>query len=232
MRKGENKGRGSVSVNTREGASTKRSFLASLALRWGGAGAALGGALLAIWGYLHGNMGGSAGPVIAAAMGLLIDTLLLAGLAGLCAWWWEGRTNLLGAVGFVLVFAGLALSVAHGIHAFVTASSIAELAPWWVYVRAASGLPGYVASWLPVLPVGMVAVGIGSVRSGALGGWGILPLAMGLLGATYHLTDSGGLFGIGFAHVPFGAAYSLGWVLLGCLLWRQGTATHAHAPRR
>ena len=225
-------GRGSVSVNAREEASTKRSFLASLALRrWGGAGAALGGTLLAAWGYLHGNMGGSAGPVIAAAMGLLIDTLLLAGLAGLCAWWWEGRTNLLGAVGFVLVFVGLALSVAHGIHAFVSASGIAELAPWWVYVRAASDLPGYVVSWLPVLPVGMVVVGIGSVLSGALGGWGILPLAMGLLGAAYHLTDSGGLFGIGFAHVPFGAAYSLGWVLLGFLLWRQGTATHAHAPR-
>jgi hypothetical protein len=222
-----------VPINAREGASTKRSFLASSALRrWGGAGAALGGALLAVWGYLHGNMGGSAGPVVAAAMGLLIDTLLLVGLAGLCAWWWEGRTDLLGAVGFVLVFVGVALSVAHGIHGFVTASGIAELAPWWVYVRAASGLPAYVASWLPVLPVGMVAVGIGSVRSGALGGWGVLPLAMGLLGAAYHLTDSGGLFGIDFAHVPFGAAYSLGWVLLGCLLWRQGTATHAHAPRR
>jgi hypothetical protein len=165
-------------------------------------------------------------------MGLLIDALLLAGLAGLCAWWWEGRTDLLGALGFVLAFAGVALSVAHGIHALVTASGIAELSPWWVYVRAASGLPAHVVRWLPVLPVGMVAVGIGSVRSGALGGRGILPLAMGLLGAAYHLTDSGGIFGIGFAHAPFGAAYSIGWVLLGRLLWTQGTATHAHAARR
>jgi hypothetical protein len=122
--------------------------------------------------------------------------------------------------------------VAHGIHAFVTASGIAEPAPWWVYVRAASGLPARVVRWLPVLPAGMVAVGVGSIRSGALGGWGILPLAIGLLGAAYHLTDSGGVFGIGFAHVPLGAAHSLGWVLLGFLLWTEGTATHARAWRR
>jgi hypothetical protein len=122
--------------------------------------------------------------------------------------------------------------VAHGIHAFVTASGIAEPAPWWVYVRAAGGLPARVARWLPVLPAGMVVVGVGSIRSGALGGWGILPLAIGLLGAAYHLTDSGGVFGIGFAHVPLGAANSLGWVLLGFLLWTEGTATQARAWRR
>jgi hypothetical protein len=200
--------------------------------RWGGAGAALGGALLAVWGYLHGNVAPPSAPVVAAAMGLLIDTLLLAGLVGLCAWWWEGPTGWLGVAGFVLGFFGVALSVAHGIHAFVTTSGIAEPAPWWVYVRAAGGLPARVVSWLPVLPAGMVAVGVGSIRSGALGGWGILPLAIGLLGAAYHLTDSGGVFGIGFAHVPLGAAHSLGWVLLGFLLWTEGTATQARAWRR
>jgi hypothetical protein len=74
-------------------------------------------------------------------------------------------------------------------------------------------------------------VGVGSIRLGALGGWGILPLSIGLLGAAYHLTDSGGLFGIGFAHVPLGAAHSLGWVLLGFLLWMQGTAQQAYNSR-
>ena len=48
---------------------------------------------------------------------------------------------------------------------------IAEPAPWWVYVRAAGGLPARVVRWLPVLPAGMVAEGVGSIRSGALGGW-------------------------------------------------------------
>jgi hypothetical protein len=123
------------------------------------------------------------------------------------------------------------LDVAHGICVFVTAAGIAEPAPWYVIVRAVLGLPAYVFDWVPILPVGMVAVGIGSIRSGALGAWGILPLAVGLLGGAYQLTDAGGVFGIGFAHVPLGAAHSLGWVLLGCLLWTQGTATQAYTSR-
>ena len=200
--------------------------------RWGGAGAALGGALFAVWGYLHGNIAFSSGPIVAAAMDLLIDTLLLVGLVGLCAWWWGGRTGWLGTVGFVFAFAGATLNVAHGIHGFVTVSGIAEPAPWYAYTRTVLRLPAYVLRYLPLLPVGMVAIGIGAIRSRALGGWGILPLAMGLLGGAYHLTDEGGVFGTSFAHVPSGAGYSLGWIVLGCLLWMQGTATNAPATRR
>ena len=33
------------------------------------------------------------------------------------------------------------------------------------------GLPARVVRWLPVLPAGIVAEGVGSIRSGALGGW-------------------------------------------------------------
>jgi hypothetical protein len=185
-----------------------------------------------VWGYLHGNIALSSDPLLAPAMDLLIDTLLLVGVVGLCAWWWEGRTGRLGAVGFVFAFAGAALSVAHGIHAFVTASGIAEPAPWYVLVRAVLGLPAYVFRWLPLLPVGMVAIGIDSIRLGALGGWGILPLAMGLLGGAYHLTDSGGALGTGFGHVLFGAGYSIGWVFVGCLLCTQGTTTNTRTLRR
>ncbi len=90
-------------------------------------------------------------------------------------------------------------------------------------------MPARVVRWLPVLPAGMVAEGVGSIRSGALGGWGVLPLAIGLLDAAYHLTDSGGVFGIGFAHVPLGAAHSLGWVLLGFLLWIR-TSENSPSP--
>jgi hypothetical protein len=104
------------------------------------------------------------------------------------------------------------LDVAHGIHAFVIAGGIAEPAPWYVFVRAVLGLPAYVFDRVPILPVGMVAVGIGSIRSGALGAWGILPLAVGLLGGAYQLTDAGGVFETGFAHVLVGAGYSFGWV--------------------
>ena len=192
-------------------------------------GALLGGTLLLTWGYLHGNIAlSSSGPIVAAAMDLLVSTLLLVGLVGLCAWWWEGPKGLLGAMGFVLGFAGAALGVAHGIHAFVSASGLAELAPWHVYERAATGLPTKVLRWFPVLPIGMATVGIGSVRTGALGGWGLVPLVMGLFGGAYLITDSGVVPEIDHAHVTFGVVYGLGWIVLGCLLWTKRTATNSH----
>ncbi len=159
-------------------------------------------------------------------MAFLVDTLLLVGLVGLCAWWWEGRASLLGAVGFVVGFAGAALGVTHGIHALISASGMAEPDPWYVYVRAATGLPAKVFRWFPMLPIGMATVGIGSIRAGALGGWGFLPLVMGLLGGAYQLTDSGGVLRMGYAHVVFGVGYSLGWIVLGCLLWPKRSATN------
>jgi hypothetical protein len=122
-----------------------------------------------VWSYLHGNIAVSSGPIVATAMKLLIDTLLLVAVMGLCAWWWEGRKGWLEAVGFVFGFAGVALRVAHGIHAFITAS-ITEAGPWYVYIQAASGLPADVFRWLPMLPVGMATVGIGSIRLAALEG--------------------------------------------------------------
>ena len=189
----------------------------------------LGGTLLVTWGYLHGNIAlSSSGPIVAAVMGVLVDTFLLVGLVGLCAWWWEGRTGLLGAVGFVVGFAGAALSVTHGIHVLISASGLGEPAPWYVYERAVTGLPAKVFRWIPMLPIGMATVGIGSIRAGALGGWGPLPLVMGLLGGAFQLTDSGGVFRLGYAHVVFGVVYSLGWIVLGCLLWPKRTATNAH----
>jgi hypothetical protein len=189
----------------------------------------LGGALLVTWGYLHGNIAlSSSGPIVAAVMVFLVDALVLVGLVGLCAWWWEGPKGLLGAVGFVVGFAGAALSVTHGIHALISASGLAEPAPWYVYVRAATGLPAKVFRWFPMLPIGMATVGIGSIRAGALGGWGFLPLVMGLLGGAYQLTDSGGVLRMGYAHVAFGVGYSLGWIVLGCLLWPKRSATNPH----
>ena len=81
---------------------------------------------------------------------------------------------------------------------------------------------------LPMLPIGMSTVSIGSTRVGALGGCGLLPLFMGLLGWAYQLTDSGGVFRMGHAHVVFGVVYSLCWIVLGCLLCprRTGTASY------
>ena len=135
---------------------------------------------------------------------------------------------MLGAAGFMVGFAGAALSVTHGIHALISASGLAEPAPWYVYERAATGLPAKVFRWFPMLPIGMATVGIGSMRTGALRGWGLLPLVMGLFGGAYQLTDLGGVLMIGYAHVMFGVVYSLGWIVLGCLLWLKRSATNPH----
>jgi hypothetical protein len=106
-------------------------------------------------------------------------------------------------------------------------SGLAEPAPWYVYERAATGIPVRVFRWFPMLPIGMATVGIGSMRTGALGGWGLLPLVMGLLGEAYLFTDLG-VPRIGYAYVMFGLVYSLGWIVLGCLLWPKRTATNPH----
>ena len=193
----------------------------------------LGGALFVTWGYLHGNIAlSSLGPTVAAAMDFLINTLLLVGLGGLCTWWWEGRTDWLGAGGFVVGFAGAALSVTHSIHALISESGTAELAPWYVYVLATTGLPPKVFSWFPTVPIGMAIVGIGSIRTEALGGWGFLPLVVGLSGEAYKLTDSGGVFRMGNAHLVIGVVYGLSWVLLGCLIWPKRSGPNRHnGPR-
>ena len=188
----------------------------------------LGGTLFAAWGYLHGNIALS--HFGGAAAGLLINVLFLVGLAGLCARFRRGGGGWVGAAGFVLGFAGAALDAAHGVHNVFSASGAVDVAPWYSYVRAATGLPADLVGRLPWLSYGLMLVGVGSISTGALGGWGSLPLAMGLFGWAYWLTDSGAIEA-GFAHVLLGALYSLSWVVLGCLLWSAATERTAGTPR-
>ena len=148
--------------------------------------------------------------------------LFLVGLVGLCARYWEGRGSWIGAAVFALGFAGAALAVAHGIHNIFSASGVVEMAPWYVYVRATTGLPADLVGWIPWLSYGLMLVGIDSIDTGALGGWSSLPLAMGLFGWAYKLTDSGAIE-MGLAHVLLGGLYGLSWLVLGCLLWSEAT---------
>lgn len=177
---------------------------------------------MAAWGYLHGNIAlPYSGAVVAKAVGLLLHVLFLAGLTGLCAWWRGERGGWLGAAGFVVGFAGALLGVAQGIHGVVSASGgVVDVATWYAYVRAVSGLPVKLLSWPPWLPVGLVAVGIDAVGARrALRVRGYSLLATGFSGCAYAFTEPGGVVEeMGFAHVLFGALYSLGWVVLGCLL--------------
>lgn len=192
----------------------------------------LGGTLFATWGYLHGTMAlSSFEHLVEGAMSLLVNALFFVGLSGMCIWWWEEvQTGWLGATGFALGFAGATMAVAHGIHGVLSASGAVDVAPWYVYVRAGTGLPAKTFRWLPLLPIGLTIVGLGSVATGASRGWW-LPLATGLCGCAYHLTDSGGVFETGAAHVLFGVLFSFGWLGLGCLLWPKGTGRHAPTPR-
>jgi hypothetical protein len=174
----------------------------------------------------------SFGPLVVGTMSFLINDLLLVGLLGMCIWWWEeGQTGLLGATGFVIGFAGATMALARGIYTVFSTSGVVDVAPWYVYVRAGTGLPAEMFRWLPLLPIGLVTVGIGCIVTGALRGWWWLPLTMGLFGYAYHLTDSGGVFEMGAAHVLFGALFSFGWLGLGCLLWSKGPERHADTLR-
>ena len=188
----------------------------------------LGGTLFAAWGYLHGNIALS--HFGGAAAGLLINVLFLVGLAGLCARFRRGGGGWVGAAGFVLGFAGAAVDVAHGVHGVVSASGAADVAPWYAYVRATTGLPADLVGWLPWLSYGLMLVGVDSIRTRVLGGWGPLPLAMGLFGWAYRLTDSGAIE-LGVAHVLLGVLYSLSWVVLGRLLWSAAAERKAGTPR-
>ena len=195
-------------------------------------GAVSGGTLFVTWGYLHGNNALSYfGAVLPGTMSLLMNMLLLVGLVGLCAWWREGRASWLGAAGFLCGFAGAVLSVAYDIHDIISATGILETAPWYAYVRALSGLPPKVLDWFLGVPIGLAAVGTASMRTKALEGWGPLPLAMGLFGWAYELTDSGAVVETGFPHVLFGVVYSLGWVIVGSLLWSKGTERSPSSSR-
>lgn len=182
---------------------------------------------MAAWGYLHGNIALLySNAVVSEAVGLLLHALFLAGLTGLCAWWWGQRGGWLGAAGFVVGFFGALLGVAHGIHGVLFESGVVDVDPWHAYVRAVIGLPAKLLTWPPWIPVGLAAIGMDLVGARrALRVWGYLLLATGFCGCAYAFTEPGGIVeDMWFAHILFGALYSLGWVVLGCLLLRpKGT---------
>jgi hypothetical protein len=176
-------------------------------------GAVLFGTLFVAWGYFHGNIALSYfSAVLSGAMSLLINVLLLVELVGLGTWWREGRASWLGEAGFLCAFGRALLGVAHGIYGIISATGIVDTAPWYVYVRTLTGLPPKVFGRLPGVPIGLATVGVASIRAKALEGWAPLPLATGLFGWAYELTDSGVVVETGFAHSLVGVLYGLGWV--------------------
>jgi hypothetical protein len=72
--------------------------------------------------------------------------------------------------------------------------------------------------WLTWVLVGLTLVGIAAIRTKALGGWDVLPFAMGAFGWGYYLTDPNVIAEAYSAHVVFGVLFSLSWVALGYAL--------------
>lgn len=191
--------------------------------RWCGLGAILGGLLFAAWGYMHGNDAPSYFAAIEDALGFVVPLLFLVGLAGLYARC-RGRAGRLGGVGFVLGFVGSGLGL-------VNRFEVVH-APIWAYVVGARGWSPLLLIWLTWLLVGLTLVGITTIRTKALGGWDALPLATGLFGWVYYLTDSNSIVEAHSVHLAFGVLFSLSWVALGYALWSErGTPARAAYPR-
>jgi hypothetical protein len=197
-------------------------------LRWSGTGAVLAGILFAVWGYVHKGSASQPPDPIASALGLVVPLLFLLGLVGYyvrcrgqAAWW-------LGWIGFVFGFAGSGLGVAYRL---LDIAGIASTADRYGYA-VGKGWPPQLFDWFPWLLIGLTLIGMASVRTGSLEGWAPLPLAMGLFGWTYYISEPGGIAQLRAIHVLFGLLFSLSWIGLGRLLWSSEIAERISASPR
>ncbi len=195
-------------------------------IRWGGPAAILGGALWAIdWilfisghGPTHINEGREVlglGPDAWDQLSVVPLALIAFGLAALHSRQ-AARARWPGMSGYAISLTGLAL---------------------WAVANLLRLPPGGIL----VFAVGMVLVGIGTLRAGALSRWSRgIPLILGVLlvpgfGLTFpglvlsfEFADAIGGFGLAglFTHI----AQGLGWILLGYVLWSSEGASVQQRP--
>jgi hypothetical protein len=192
----------------------------SYRLRWSGMAAMVGGVLLVVAALLDPEPGQFRVPSIAGDMIVMVEVLLLIGLAGLYARL-EKSSGHLGRAGFLVAMIGGGLAVA----GLVLNDRIGVDPGEWLF-----------AYELSAVSVGLVLIGLDAVRSHSALIWRPLPLMLGLLGFVV-------LFGFGFPglvpDVASRAVFGTGWVLLGCSLWtdpaaasRRGSSTEATASAR
>ena len=205
----------------------KNPIVSSFFFRWSGLTAALGGVLFAVWGYVHKP---NAPPLFDALVGplsLAVPLLFLMGFAGLyvrC----KGQTGWLGTAGFILAFAASVWGAVWG------AAQLSAVVPNVVYGYIISiGLPLSLATgWFQMLLAALVLIGLRLIRIKGLRGLSAVVLAMGGVGWLHVLTDPGDN-GEGYVvHALFGLLFSLGWVVLGCVLWNQSTHSKSIARSR
>jgi hypothetical protein len=175
--------------------------------RWGELGAVLAGVLFMAWGYIDADDTSFYFiAVVDYALGFIVPLLFLAGLIGLYARC-GSRIGHLGELGFIFGFVGSGLGVLHHVHVEM-------------------GWP-HVFNWLPGLWSGLALIGLAAIRTKALGGWSVLPLAMGVFGWVYYFTESGWVYYfteyVDFVearpvHDIFGVLFGLSWMALGYAL--------------
>jgi hypothetical protein len=190
-------------------------------LRLSGLAALLAGVLFAAWGYLHRGAAPARVDTIVGTLGLIVPPLFSVGLSGFYAWRWGRTVQRLGLTGLVFSYIATALEI---LYRLLEVSGTADAADRYAYLAGRGWTPQYF-DWLPWLFAGLVLVGIASMWTGPVRGWNLLPLAMGLFGWAYYLSDSGGMIQMRIAHILFGTLFGLSWIVLGYLLWSDRTKT-------
>jgi hypothetical protein len=175
-------------------------------LRWSGLAAMVGGVLLLVASLLDQEPGPLRIPSVAGDLLVIIELLLLIGLAGLNTRL-EKSSSHLGRAGFLVAMIGSVLAM------------LGLLLDDHIGIQPGEWLFAYELS---ALSVGLVLLGIDAVRARSTLLWRPLPLMLGLLGFVV-------LFGFGFPglvpDLATRAVFGAGWILLGCSLWIDPLAT-------
>ena len=201
----------------------KSSIVSSFFFRWSGLTAALGGGLFAVVGYVHRPDAPPFFDTLVGPLSLAVPLLFLMGFAGLyvrC----KGQTGWLGTAGFILAF------VASG---WGAAQASTFMPTVWYRYTINMGLPfSLFAVWLDPLLAALVLVGLSLIGVKRLRGLSTVVLVMAGAGLLHRLTDPGNHGESYVVHALFGILFSLGWVMLGYILWRQSKDSLSTARSR
>jgi hypothetical protein len=190
------------SVSVRHSARHRSDRVArSLLLRSCAAGAAVGGVLFLVWGYIDRPDLSDRQQAVVEVLSFLVPALFLTGVVGSCVQR-RGMRDTLGRVGSALSMLGATSGVTVG---------LMNLTPWYGGLL----LIALSSAWLPMLLAGLVLVGIANIRSRRSGALRMLPLAMGVFGWSYYFTDTGAVLEARSFHIGLGLLFSLGWMVLG-----------------
>jgi hypothetical protein len=168
--------------------------------------------LFVVWGYIDRPHIPLYLDAVEAVLSFIVPALFLVGLTGLsvlCKRW-----------GGVLGWTGLILALCGPLWGVV--DSIADVGPLYAFFVKLR-LSTHLFSWLLPMLSGLTLVGIATVETRTFRSIGTLPLAMGVFGWIYYLTDSGAVLEARAVHVGFGLLFGLSWVTFGSALWKVGT---------